>query len=101
MLQDISGSTVAFGRMGIGAAIILVYLMVSGNLTSVLGWTAGAWGWVLVTSVFLLGYVWTFYNGLKLVREEARPISASPGRTRLPSRISLFSTTPTQKPARS
>ncbi|MBD3208972.1 DMT family transporter [Candidatus Woesearchaeota archaeon] len=67
MLKDFSGSTVAFGRMGIGAAIILVFLMVSGRLTSVLSWSANAWGWVLMTSLFLLGYVWTFYNGLKLV----------------------------------
>lgn len=68
LLKDVSGSTVAFGRMGIGAAIIMAYLMISGHLEAVLSWQGPAWGWVAVTSVFLLGYVWTFYNGLKHVR---------------------------------
>ena len=67
LLKEVSGTTVAFGRMGIGAAFIMLYLMVSGNLTAVLTWNAAAFGWVAITSVFLLGYVWTFYNGLKLV----------------------------------
>ncbi|MBN1275609.1 DMT family transporter [Candidatus Woesearchaeota archaeon] len=67
VLKEVSGSTVAFGRMAFGAAFILVLLTVTGNLAAVFFWDATAWGWVLVTSLFLLGYVWTFYNGLKLV----------------------------------
>lgn len=68
LLQKISASTVVFGRMGIGAAIILIYLMISGHLTSVLTWNASAWGWVFLTTIFLLGYVMTFYKGLQTIK---------------------------------
>ncbi len=67
-LKDISGTTVAFGRMGFGSVFILVFLIITGNLTAILTWTSNAWLWVLITSVFLVGYVLTFYNGLKLVK---------------------------------
>lgn len=68
LLKDVSGSTVAFGRMGFGAGIITLYLLVSGHASAVMAWNAAAWGWIAVTSVVLLGYVWTFYNGLQKVR---------------------------------
>lgn len=67
-LKKLSGEVVAFGRMGFGALFILIFLAVSGNLSAVFTWSASAWGWVAITALFLLGYVWTFYKGLQDVQ---------------------------------
>lgn len=68
MLADVSGTTVAFGRMGIGSVFILGYLVISGHAQAMSGWGVSTWGWVALTSALLFGYVMTFYNGLKTVR---------------------------------
>lgn len=68
LLKDVSGLTVAFGRMAFGSIFIFAFLFVTGRTTELLSWSSTSWLWVFVTSLFLLGYVWTFYNGLKLVQ---------------------------------
>jgi drug/metabolite transporter (DMT)-like permease len=67
-LQHMAGTTVAAGRMGFGAGFILLFLLVTGRAAAPFAWSGVAWGWVALTSVLLLGYVWTFYNGLKTVK---------------------------------
>lgn len=67
VLKDVSGTIVAFGRMAFGSAYLLLYLVFTGGLSSFASLNSGAWLWILLTSVFLLGYVWTFYNGLATI----------------------------------
>ncbi|MBR9703697.1 DMT family transporter [Candidatus Woesearchaeota archaeon] len=67
LLKDVSGTIVAFGRMGFGSAYLLLYLVFTGGLSGFASLNSGAWLWILLTSVFLLGYVWTFYNGLATI----------------------------------
>jgi drug/metabolite transporter (DMT)-like permease len=65
LLKRLSGNLVAFGRMFFGSLFIMAFLLVTNNFTLSLG--IAQWSWILITSVFLLGYVFTFYNGLKYV----------------------------------
>ncbi|MFH1107293.1 MAG: DMT family transporter [Candidatus Micrarchaeota archaeon] len=64
-LADLDGTVVAFGRMFFGSAFILAFLAATGQLASVTSVSPAQWEWVALSSVFLLGYVLTFYNGLK------------------------------------
>ncbi len=68
LLKNLSGNTVAFGRMFFGSIFIVGFLTISGNLGLVLSLPAASWQWILLTSLLLLGYVYTFYNGLKQVK---------------------------------
>jgi len=65
VLKELSGSTVAFGRMFFGSAFILAFLLITGNTAPVFEMSIAQWQWIALTSVLLLGYVFTFYNGLK------------------------------------
>lgn len=67
-LKDISGEIVAFGRMFFGALFILLFLVLTDNISYAIALTLPQTVWVLLTSVFLFLYVFTFYTGLKLVR---------------------------------
>jgi len=66
-LKNLDGKTVAFGRMFFGSLFILIFLVATRNFTPVLELSFTQVGWVLVTSLFLFGYVYTWYNGLKFV----------------------------------
>jgi len=68
ILKKLSGNTVAFGRMFFGSLFILIFLLVTGQVPLVFTLNASQVMWILVTSALLLGYVTTFYNGLKLVK---------------------------------
>ena len=65
-LKNLDGNIVASGRMFFGSLFILVFLLATGNLSSLGGLNANHFSWVLITSVFLLLYQVTWYNGLKL-----------------------------------
>jgi drug/metabolite transporter (DMT)-like permease len=67
MLRELSGNTVAFGRMFFGSLFILAFLAITGQLTLVAELTSSQLWWILATSLLLLGYVVTWYNGLKQV----------------------------------
>ncbi|MBU1201594.1 MAG: DMT family transporter [Nanoarchaeota archaeon] len=67
LLKELSGNVVAFGRMFFGAGFILLFLLFTDQTGTILSLSNAQWTWILVTSVFLIGYVMTFYNGLKLV----------------------------------
>ena len=68
VLKDISGTMVAFGRMFFGSLILLLFLIATDKQTLLLGMTPAQYGWIGITSLLLLAYVVTYYNGLKLVK---------------------------------
>ena len=64
-LKELPSNVVAFGRMFFGAIFILIFLLATGNIGQFLELTVPQLGWILLTSVFLLLYVTTWYAGLK------------------------------------
>jgi drug/metabolite transporter (DMT)-like permease len=67
-LRTIDSKVVAFGRMFFGSLIILVFLAATSKLPLVAQITSSQLIWILITSAFLLGYVFTWYSGLKTVK---------------------------------
>ena len=67
-LKELSGNLVAFGRMFFGSLFILVFLGFSNKLSGVASISLINLMWVLITSMFLLLFVVTYYNGLKYVK---------------------------------
>ena len=53
------------GRMGFGAIIMIGFLAFTGRVGTVVAMEATDWGWVAITSIFLLGYVAGYYGALK------------------------------------
>jgi drug/metabolite transporter (DMT)-like permease len=64
-LRDISSTTVAAARMFIGSVLLGAYLLVSGSGVPLFNLNATQWGWTLLTSALLLGYVAAWYAALK------------------------------------
>lgn len=67
LLKSVGSSVVAFGRMFFGSIFILVFLAVTKQLVLVAQLTTGQTYWILITSGFLLLYVWFWYNGLRSI----------------------------------
>ncbi len=65
VLRELSGTVVAFGRMFFGSLIILLFLVATGKTSLVWSMSAAQYGWIGITSMLLLMYVLTYYNGLK------------------------------------
>ena len=68
LLKNLSGNTVAFGRMFFGSLFILIFLIATGQAPLLTAITQKQLLWILLSSAILLGYVTTWYNGLKNVR---------------------------------
>ncbi len=68
VLRQLSPRLVAWGRMFFGALFIFVFLLITGQASVLFSYQAVQWKWVFITSAFLLGYVFTFYHGLKYTR---------------------------------
>ena len=66
-LKSIEAKTVAFGRMFFGSLFVLVFLVLTGNISAVVSLNLSHVYWILLTSVFLFFYVFTWYNGLKII----------------------------------
>lgn len=64
-LKNLPGATVGWGRMFFGSLFILIFLMAAGQLSLINQLTLKQFTWVIVTSIILLGYVITWYTGLK------------------------------------
>ena len=64
-LKELSGTVAGFGRMFFGSLIMLLFLVATDKASLVWGMSAAQYGWIGVTSLLLLGYVFTYYNGLK------------------------------------
>jgi len=67
-LKTIDSKVVAFGRMFFGSLIILVFLIITNKISLISTLTGTHWLWILVTSLFLFGYVFTWYSGLKTIK---------------------------------
>lgn len=65
LLADVSARTAALGRMGVGCLVMWLFLAFTGRAGTALALSGAQWLWVLVTSAFLLAYVWTWYSALK------------------------------------
>nr|HDN00179.1 DMT family transporter [Deltaproteobacteria bacterium] len=68
VLRDLSGTTVAFGRMFFGSVFILAFLSAAGKISILFSVSTSQWTWILISDVFLLLYVLTYYNGLKFIK---------------------------------
>lgn len=66
--QEISGTIVAFGRMFFGSIFILIFLLVTNKIQLLSKLTAQHLLWIGLTSIFLVLYVFTYYNGLKYIK---------------------------------
>ncbi len=66
--QEISGTIVAFGRMFFGSIFILIFLLFTGKIQLLSKLTTQHLLWIGLTSIFLVLYVFTYYNGLKHIK---------------------------------
>jgi drug/metabolite transporter (DMT)-like permease len=67
-LKSLPAKTVAFGRMFFGSILIGGFLLFSGQGSQLGQLSLTQVSWIILTSVLLLGYVLTWYTGLRLVR---------------------------------
>lgn len=67
-LESLPAKIVAFGRMFFGSFLILIFLAAFGKIGLLGNLTGVQVLWVVITSLFLLAYVTTWYSGLKQVR---------------------------------
>ncbi len=65
VLGWMSSQTAALGRMDIGALVMWVFLSVTGRVGMAFALSGTQWLWIVVTAVFLIGYVWIWYSALK------------------------------------
>jgi len=68
ILKDLPSSIVIWGRMFFGSIFIILFLLITGQAGLVNSLSLEQFGWVLITSVLLFGYVTTWYTGLKYVK---------------------------------
>lgn len=67
VLAEVSSRVVAWARMFFGSLFIFLFLVATGNIQSVASFTVPQFEWVLFTSILLLLYVATWYEGLRTV----------------------------------
>ncbi|MCK9352286.1 MAG: DMT family transporter [Candidatus Paceibacterota bacterium] len=65
MLADLSALTVVSARMVLGSIFLLLFLLSQGRVDPIANISAVAWGWTILTSVLLFGYVLLWYSALK------------------------------------
>ncbi len=68
VLRELNGTIVAWGRMFFGSAFILLFLALTGKTGLISSMSSAQYLWILVTAVFLLLYVISYYNGLKHIK---------------------------------
>lgn len=67
-VAKISPRIVALGRLGFGFGFILLFWVATGQMSFLTGITFHQISWLWITAIILLGYVLTWYTGLKYVR---------------------------------
>jgi drug/metabolite transporter (DMT)-like permease len=65
LLPNIPAAVGAAARMAGGAALMWAYLFASGQAAGAWALSPNQWGWLILTSTLLLGYVITWYAALK------------------------------------
>ena len=68
ILKQLSGNLVALGRMFFGSLFILLFLIFTNKINIISSLTYNNVIWILLTSVLLLFFVITYYNGLKYIK---------------------------------
>jgi drug/metabolite transporter (DMT)-like permease len=68
LLVRLPSNVVAWGRMFFGGLFIFMFLIMSRQIHPLFAYHAVQWKWIAITSIFLVGYVWTLYTGLKHIR---------------------------------
>jgi len=67
-VAEISPRIIAFGRLGFGFGFILLFWVFTGQLNLLTHLTWHQFNWALITAILLLGYVLTWYTGLKYIK---------------------------------
>jgi len=67
LLKNLPANIVAGARMLFGGVVIWGYLLITSGWQQVMALSGSHWWWVVVTALFLSGYVLTFYHGLKKI----------------------------------
>ncbi len=67
LLSKIEPQIVAASRMVFGSIFISLYLVLSGQWSMVSDFNNNSWIWIGITSLFLFGYVFTWYHGLQKI----------------------------------
>lgn len=68
LTKTLPARLVAFGRMGFGSVFLLLFVLATGKGPLLVSMTPAQYGWIALTSLFLLGYVFTYYEGLARIR---------------------------------
>lgn len=66
-LRELPSRIVIWGRMFFGSVFILIFLFAIGQASLIATLNINQVGWVVVTGIILLGYVMTWYTGLKYI----------------------------------
>lgn len=74
LLDSIAPRTLAAARMGIGTAVLVGWVAVSGTAGQLVALSAEQWTWVLLTGLLLTAYVGTWYAAL--ARAQAVDVTA-------------------------
>jgi len=67
LLSELPTNVVAGSRMFFGSVFIWAFLFITGKTVLVSSLTLTQWGWAGVTAALLIGYVATFYSGLRYI----------------------------------
>jgi drug/metabolite transporter (DMT)-like permease len=66
-MAEIKADIIAWGRMFLGSIFILLFLVITGQIQKISSVNPVQISWVLVTAIFLFGYVITWYRGLEKI----------------------------------
>ncbi len=64
-MRTVPSGTVAMARMGVGAAVLLAYVGLTGHASSLVAFSGQDWMTILLSAFLLLAFVATWYAGLK------------------------------------
>jgi len=68
LLKELPSRIVIWGRMFFGSIFIFIFWVSTGQAHLALSLNLEQLGWVIITSIFLFGYVVTWYTGLKYIK---------------------------------
>ncbi len=68
LLKELPARIVIWARMFFGSGFIILFWLLTGQARLVASLNLEQIGWVMITAVFLFGYVTTWYTGLKYVK---------------------------------
>ena len=71
VLSNLDSLTVAWARMFFGSFVLISYLLINGKASQLFLLDKNQWGWIVLTAMFLLGYVTLWYRALKLAPASA------------------------------